>query len=61
VPASKPAASLLTRHATVVVGPASEIPNGERKIVDTDAGECGVAGECGPTALHRSIWDSLSL
>lgn len=37
MPAAKPA-SLLTRHATVVVGPASEIPNGERKVVDTDAG-----------------------
>lgn len=42
--AGKPASSLLTRHATVVVGPASEIPQGERKVVDTDAGTARTHG-----------------
>lgn len=34
---------LTRRHATVTVGPASEIPNGERKVVDTEAGAVVVA------------------
>jgi nitrite reductase/ring-hydroxylating ferredoxin subunit len=41
--APTPTKSSTRLAATVVVGPAAEIPNGERKIVDTDAGSIIVA------------------
>lgn len=42
-PSSSSSTPLTRRHATVTVGPASEIPNGERKVVDTEAGAVIVA------------------